>query len=77
MLPMTPAQAPLPLQSSARIFPSFATNKSSSAKRSSLAENPAFVDNHFVIGNCMSTKEREEYLMAMDPKHESNIGFYR
>jgi hypothetical protein len=25
----------------------------------------------------VSTKEREEYLMTTDPKHESNIGFYR
>ncbi|KAH8084169.1 hypothetical protein HD553DRAFT_324291 [Filobasidium floriforme] len=77
MLPMTPAQAPPPLQSLARMTPSLPTNNSSSAERSSLAKNPAFANNPFVIGNCMSTKERKEYLMATDPRHESNIGFYR
>jgi len=49
------------------------------AERSSLAENPAFTDNPFVIGNRkyrMSTEEREKYITATDENHESNLAFY-
>jgi hypothetical protein len=60
------------------LFPSF-DNDPPIASSSSLAENPAFADNPFVIGNQkyhMSTEEREKYIMATDKNHKSSLAFY-
>jgi hypothetical protein len=65
------------------LFPFF-DNNPPIAKRSSLAENPAFTNNPFVIGNRKyrmsteerETEEREKYIMATDENHESNLAFY-